>query len=174
MRLHAHVCHIRRACCPRRRRCGACRPPRAYYWRHMHVHIAYADVQLFRLMHTNYTSQSHCNNVGGACRSGLCFSGARLAPTPRACTCVCVFHCVEARELGRRTCMPTSSRWSVPSLWYRVVCMASCASGRLCSSSVLLIERLTMAYTRVEPVACIREQCTHVPRRQSYVCTQTC
>ena len=166
MRLHAHVCHIRGACCPRRRRCGACRPPRAYYLRHMHVHIVYADVPLFTVNAHNYTSESHCSNIAGPSRSRACFSEARLAPTRRACTCLCVLRCVEARALGRRTCMPTSSRRSGLSLWPRVVCVPSCASRRpwrLFSSSVLLIERLTMANTCVGPVPCIRQQCTHVP-----------
>ena len=48
----------------------------------------------------NYKSQSHCRNIGGPCRSRLCFSGARLAPTPRARNCVRVLRCVEARALG--------------------------------------------------------------------------
>ena len=114
----------------------------------------------------NYTSQSHCSSIGGPSRSRLCFSGARLAPTPRACACVCVLRCVVARALGGRTCMPTSSRRPGLSLWPRVVCAPSCASGRpwrLFSSSVLVIERLTMANTRVGPVPCIRQQCTRVP-----------
>ena len=78
----------------------------------------------------NYTSQSHCSNIGGPSRSRLCFSGARLAPTPRACDCVRVLRCVEARALGRRTCMPTSSRRSGLSLCPRVVSVPSCASRR--------------------------------------------
>ena len=167
MRLHTHVCHIRRACCPRRTRCGACRPPRSYYLRHMHVHIVHADVLLFPVNAYNYTSESHSSYIAGPFRSRACFSEARLAPAQRARTSLWVLRCVEARALGRRTCTPTSSRRPGLPLCPRVVCV--CAVLRLrtslasFSSSVLLIERLTMANTCVGPVPCISQQCTHTP-----------
>ena len=166
MRLQAHLCDIRGACCPRRRRCGACRPPRAYHLRHLYVHIAYAHLQLLQYTHSTTHRNRSAANFAEPAACGIVLSELVLRRVQGhavvfTCRALCGGACIGAAHLHAYISALGPGLPSGLVLCVRRL-VAKDVLGVFFSSSVPLIQRLAMAYTCVEPVHCIREECAQV------------
>ena len=177
MRLQAHLRDIRGACCPRRWRCGACRPPRAHRLSHVYAQFAYAHSQLPDEMHTT----THRNRISAASAEpaacGLFYVFAE--PALRGAQArTCVFACCAARKPVGAAHLHAYISAEGPGLASGpVLCVRRRGSKDVlnvfCQKDSSRIQRLGTAYSCVQPVNCIREshECHKQPCRRVH---ETC